>query len=248
VLVVLTIASVFLWAHQAVAIIEEEIGGEAVATVAPPEIQNSGTAAPQPTVPLPPEPPPPSPLEREQTTAIIPAPRPDSPPASPSKKKRNSDGPAKTSATAPVTEAEQTAARLLSPSIGLAAPRCEGIYVYIVSAFDDPAHSVATLTTRPKKAGKRVWVGQMFGEYRVLKIDYNPRYFSSAVWLEADSTVCQVLLRDDHPVRERYSAKAAKRNAKAAKKAQARARKKQKRARKRRLRNKKRRKKSRKRR
>jgi hypothetical protein len=68
----------------------------------------------------------------------------------------------------------------------------------------------------------------MFGEYRVLKIDYNPRYFSSAVWLEADSTVCQVLLRDEHPVRERISAKAARRHARAAKKARAKAKKRRK--------------------
>lgn len=225
VLVSLTITSIFLWAHQAVEIIEEEIGGEGMITVAPAEPPKEGTA-PEPTVPPSPEIPPSLPLGRKVPVALVPHPAPDSG-VHPVRKGGDPKRPISVAVSAPA-EPETPAASAFLPRIGLAVPRCEGIYVYIVSAFDDPAHSVATLATNPKKPGKRVWVGQMFGEYRVLKIDYNQRYFSSAVWLEVDSAVCQVLLRDDHPIREGFSAKAARRKASASKKARAKAKKKQK--------------------
>ncbi len=111
----------------------------------------------------------------------------------------------------------------------LNAPRCDGIYAYIITTFEDSAHSVATLSTAPRSQGNLRRVGQKFGEYRVVRIDYNRRYMSSAVWLEADLKVCQVLLRDDHPVRERLIARSQK-----AQRKQARRERKKKRKRKRR--------------
>lgn len=85
----------------------------------------------------------------------------------------------------------------------LTAPRCEGIAAYIITVFDKSKHSVASLSSDPMRQAVRRREGQMFGEYRVAKIGLNRRKMSSAVWLESDAGICQVLLRDDHPKRER---------------------------------------------
>ena len=109
----------------------------------------------------------------------------------------------------------------LAPTIlhpRLTAPPCEGISAYIISVFEDPKDSRATLSTDPNDQGVRRRVGQLFGDHRVIAIDYNPRRMSSAVWLARGREVCQVLLRRDHPVRERQKALARKRAREAKKK------------------------------
>lgn len=95
--------------------------------------------------------------------------------------------------------------------IPLDAPRCDGISAYIITVFEKAKHSVASLSSDPQRQAIRRREGQMFGEYRVAKIDFNRRKMSSAVWLENDAGLCQVLLRDDHPKREKINRAAVRR-------------------------------------
>jgi hypothetical protein len=111
----------------------------------------------------------------------------------------------------PTTKRTAQAPEATGPSwltAALDAPRCAGISAYIISAFERSENSVATLSTDPRRLGRQRRVGEKFGEYRVIRIDYNARRMSSAVWLTKDSEVCQVLLRAEHPVRERLQRKA----------------------------------------
>lgn len=125
----------------------------------------------------------------------------------------------------------------------LDAPLCPGISAYIISDFEDPRYSIATLSSDPKSQGTRRRIGQEYGEYRVIEIAFNRRHMSSAVWLQRDDLVCQVQLREDHPKRERAQFVAVRRyqrKAKAERLREERARKqaRKKRARKRRVRKK----------
>jgi hypothetical protein len=98
----------------------------------------------------------------------------------------------------------------------LTAPPCEEISAYIITVFEDPQYSRATLSINPKTSGAPRWVGQTFGNHRVIAIDYNARSMSSAVWLAQGDEVCQVLLRDRHPVRERLQENALRKRSKVA--------------------------------
>lgn len=106
------------------------------------------------------------------------------------------------------------------------APLCDGVHVYIVSAFENPSDSVATLALDPKKRGRQRRVGQRLGPYEVIAIGYSPSHVSSAVWLAREGKVCQALMRDVNPIREkalqrqvRRAAKTRAARARAAKKA-----------------------------
>ncbi len=85
----------------------------------------------------------------------------------------------------------------------LDAPRCEDVYVYVVSLFSDPADNMATMARGRNARGRTKRIGAHVGDWRVIAIGSNRKLFSSAVWLERDGSVCQALLRDDNPVRER---------------------------------------------
>lgn len=116
----------------------------------------------------------------------------------------------------PSAAAERSAGSERSPSFptlrtSLAAPPCEDVYVYIVTVFENRGQSVATLSFDPKQSGRQRRIGQRFGEYEVVDIRYNPRRMSSAVWLAKGQEVCQAMLRDEHPVRERLQRSAARR-------------------------------------
>lgn len=83
------------------------------------------------------------------------------------------------------------------------APSCDDVYVYIVSIFERARDSVATLALDPQARGRPRRVGQRLGRYEVIGIGYNASRVSSAVWLKDGNRVCQALVRDAHPVREK---------------------------------------------
>lgn len=123
-------------------------------------------------------------------------------------------------ATADFVELPENAAVAASApgAVPLDAPRCEGISAYIITVFDNAKHSVASLTSDPRRQAIRRREGQMFGEHRVAKIDFNRRNMSSAVWLESDAGLCQVLLRESHPQREKINRAALRRQERQARK------------------------------
>lgn len=83
------------------------------------------------------------------------------------------------------------------------APTCDDVYVYIVSIFENVGDSVATLALDASGRGRPRRVGQRVGRYEVIGIGYNASRVSSAVWLAEGSRVCQALVRDANPVREK---------------------------------------------
>lgn len=83
------------------------------------------------------------------------------------------------------------------------APTCQDVYVYIVSIFENVGDSVATLALDANKRGRQRRVGQWLGRYEIVGIGYNASRVSSAVWLAEGSRVCQALVRDANPVREK---------------------------------------------
>jgi len=83
------------------------------------------------------------------------------------------------------------------------APACDDVYVYIVTTFDNPGDSVATLSLDEKNRGRQRRIGQRIGPYEVIAIGYNRSRFSSAVWLAQGKQVCQALVQDPNPVREK---------------------------------------------
>ncbi|HEY6725913.1 MAG TPA: hypothetical protein VI197_17890 [Polyangiaceae bacterium] len=83
------------------------------------------------------------------------------------------------------------------------APSCDDVYVYIVSIFENIGDSVATLALGAKQRGRPRRIGQRLGRYEVIGIGYNASRVSSAVWLAEGSRVCQALVRDANPLRER---------------------------------------------
>ena len=124
--------------------------------------------------------------------------------------------------------------RLLSASPD--APTCDGVHVYIVSAFENPSDSVATLALDAKQRGRQRRVGQRLGPYEVIAIGYNPSRVSSAVWLAQGNRVCQALVRDVNPVREKARQRQLRRAAKARARKRARKKKRARRAKRRRRR------------
>lgn len=83
------------------------------------------------------------------------------------------------------------------------APTCDDVYVYIVSIFENIRDSVATLALNANERGRQRRVGQRLGRYDVIGIGYNASRVSSAVWLAEGNRVCQALVRDVNPVREK---------------------------------------------
>ncbi len=109
----------------------------------------------------------------------------------------------------PGTGSRDTEERLASRRPGPRdAPVCPGISAFIITVFEDPRYSVATLSTDPRKQGTRRRIGQEYGTYQVIDIAFNRRHMSSAVWLARGDEVCQVRLREEHPRRERVQSAA----------------------------------------
>lgn len=100
---------------------------------------------------------------------------------------------------------------VLEPALD--APRCENVYAYIVSIFPDPESNIATLASSKNGRGGGRRVGARVGDYRVIAIGENAPRQSSAVWLSRNGEVCQVLLRDDNPVRQKAVKRARQRRA-----------------------------------
>lgn len=90
------------------------------------------------------------------------------------------------------------------------APRCEGIYVYIVSDWVD-GEAMATIATGPNARGYPKRIGARVGEYEVIAI--GPTTFGNgpAVWLARGDEVCRAMLFDDNPKRAQKRGKSAKR-------------------------------------
>lgn len=80
------------------------------------------------------------------------------------------------------------------------APRCEEIYVYIVSDWVD-GEAMATIATGPNARGYPKRIGARVGEYEVIAI--GPTTFGNgpAVWLARGDDVCRAMLFDDNPKR-----------------------------------------------
>jgi hypothetical protein len=141
------------------------------------------------------------------------------------------DKPIEVSAKAPPRPAEPPSIPILTARAD--APFCDGVYVYIVTSFERPSDSVATISVDAKERGRQRRVGQRVGPYEVIAIGYNRGHASSAVWLAKGQRVCQALVQDANPVRvkahqkqlARARAKASNRRAQARKRARARQRK-----------------------
>ncbi len=81
----------------------------------------------------------------------------------------------------------------------LAAPRCDGTQVMIVTESDDPTWSVAAVQGPGEPHPTMRRVGDPVGDKKVAYIGFNPREASPAVWFEGSSAICQVLLFGEEP-------------------------------------------------
>ncbi len=82
------------------------------------------------------------------------------------------------------------------------APRCEGVYVYIVSDWVNGG-ALATMALGKNSRGYPKRVGAHLGDYQVISIGPSGLGMGPAVWLVKDNEVCQALLRDDNPARKK---------------------------------------------
>lgn len=75
----------------------------------------------------------------------------------------------------------------------LAAPRCDGVNVHIVTESDDPLWSFAAVQGPGEQAPVLRRVGDAIGDKKIAYIGFNPAEASPAIWLEG-TTLCQALL------------------------------------------------------
>lgn len=77
----------------------------------------------------------------------------------------------------------------------LAAERCDGVQVAIVTESDDPTWSIAVLQAPGEERASLRRVGDVAGDFEVAYIGFNRVEASPAVWLVKDQTkLCQALL------------------------------------------------------
>lgn len=102
--------------------------------------------------------------------------------------------------------------------IELPPPRCEGVYVYIVSDWGD-GEGMATMALGKGGKGYPKRVGARIGQYQVAAIGPSAYGLGPAVWLDDGDQLCQAVLFDDNPVRKKRYAKQKVRKNKQPKKA-----------------------------
>lgn len=88
---------------------------------------------------------------------------------------------------------------------------CKGVFVYIVTTFEEePSASAASLARSPTAPGRFRRVGQSFGDWELLWIADDWSGVNPAVWLRRDREVCRAELAGN-PARARAAALAAQR-------------------------------------